>query len=933
MANGYKITRSNYTVKQRHQVLTGGVVYERDFMTTTNLGSWDSGVIPYGEGNFKMSYRAKSNVRKNPYQGQWLTTDCEEGETQYFTSDCLPVNYELGENKIKINPNYNSLLDFAYYGSCTELVKSTISNIIKAFPAELYSENGSQYGFNDNIIKNNFEINLTDEILPEGENELRYFLRRFQDYVYINNSVEYAINNAELLTKDNCGNFVLKITTDSGGALGISGITYESGLHVLLTNISTGGKIRPKQDIVDKFFTELDDFGKVLLNSSTNPRYTAVLDTPFETDNGVEIYQVAYTWPEENGWNLLIDGLEFQQYIDKLLSISEFYDEYYTNNLWRMLTHDSVKAMDIAFTNPQKDEDAEDYNIGTTRLEGLFWAIGRQFDEIKRAIDNVKNTSKISYDGNNNVPDCFLPDALELNGFEVQDISNVLNLEEKTGPLFAGVTSGYDAKTANSLFLRNLKLNAKDILSKKGTKQGIEALLGCFGLISYDMWHRFPDTVKGSIDYDYTIDEYIGVVTDSYSTKSAVDEFIDVERLNMLKISYPSDSPENVSNTLEGIPCEFKYIEENGQVTKYLIPWYDNGKEYDGNLYFQQRGGWGKHNIKDISENIEFTGYSETEKYAIVVDNLEDLKNIPATRIYDGVVAYVNNVEVDLYDVSAYKSHYFILLNKDKQYLIEEADGWQNMSLNDVHDKEKIYYLEHIVENTKGNNPHIGYGQYDDGSEYIEYLKMPLYYSIINNSEENEMFVDAAYDCNGSIKYSARAFEIDGNVKDNMKCWYFNPDIENSAVKELQKNSDEITYTAVNDETVSISSSWTAFENNSKTFDFITKTLGNSADEITCDSMINLKKTVITFRVKYSIKEEFEKFLESTILPYLRQVLPSGAMFGYDVVGIDEVNVEWEDTTGVELDDVSAIVGISGNTDVYDVILNYEDDNYSDNTN
>ncbi len=74
MASKYKINRSNYTIKQRHQLTNKGVVYERDFMTTTNLGGWDSGSIPYGESNFRIFYRPKDNARKKPRPGFWMTS-------------------------------------------------------------------------------------------------------------------------------------------------------------------------------------------------------------------------------------------------------------------------------------------------------------------------------------------------------------------------------------------------------------------------------------------------------------------------------------------------------------------------------------------------------------------------------------------------------------------------------------------------------------------------------------------------------------------------------------------------------------------------------------------------------------------------------------------------------------------------------------------
>lgn len=43
-----------------------------------------------------------------------------------------------------LKPMYHSLGDFAYYGSAVELVRASIDDIIKRFPAELY--------FSDTIV-------------------------------------------------------------------------------------------------------------------------------------------------------------------------------------------------------------------------------------------------------------------------------------------------------------------------------------------------------------------------------------------------------------------------------------------------------------------------------------------------------------------------------------------------------------------------------------------------------------------------------------------------------------------------------------------------------------------------------------------------------------------------------------------------------------
>ena len=114
MANRYRINRSNYTIRSRHQLTSGGVVYERDFMTTTNLGAWDSGSIPYGESNFRMLYRRAENVRRKSYHGTWLkpSEDCNP-VGDYWTISCTTKTGVTEETSIKLKPNYHSLLDFA----------------------------------------------------------------------------------------------------------------------------------------------------------------------------------------------------------------------------------------------------------------------------------------------------------------------------------------------------------------------------------------------------------------------------------------------------------------------------------------------------------------------------------------------------------------------------------------------------------------------------------------------------------------------------------------------------------------------------------------------------------------------------------------------------------------------------------------------------
>ena len=52
---------------------------------------------------------------------------------------------------------------------------------------------------------------------------------------------------------------------------------------------------------------------------------------------------------------------------------------------------------------------------------------------------------------------------------------------------------------------------------------------------------------------------------------------------------------------------------------------------------------------------------------------------------------------------------------------------------------EKANYLNNIVPNNIGNNPHVGYGKYDLGNEFIEYMRKPFKYSIDKNYFREDM--------------------------------------------------------------------------------------------------------------------------------------------------------------------------------------------------
>ena len=123
-------SKSDYSIKKKHVLSTMGDIYESDHLTISPMDELFSEQTPYfSSSNFKFTIRNTSNMQKKHSRGNWLMhDDCELGiDNQIWTSDCLNYTYITPETIIKLKPNYNSIKDFAYYGSARELITSTIN--------------------------------------------------------------------------------------------------------------------------------------------------------------------------------------------------------------------------------------------------------------------------------------------------------------------------------------------------------------------------------------------------------------------------------------------------------------------------------------------------------------------------------------------------------------------------------------------------------------------------------------------------------------------------------------------------------------------------------------------------------------------------------------------------------------------------------------
>lgn len=929
--NRYIKTKADFTLRKKHKSLTDGTIYETDYMTISPIESlFNEEEYVLQDSNFRFSTRTGINLQKKHKRGNWIPNGVCSGDFEtVWTIECMGSGITSDEGKIVLKPNYNSIKQFAYYGGAATLVKASVNSIILYFPAELYITSEpckatklTDYGMGSNgleyvelpgnlkKVKNDYSINIDYTNVNENDvyNPMRYFCLHWADYeIESDGSVEdvtgwSSTSHTEEICDENGRKNYAKIAD-----VKINAYDFEVwrdfntnkkiiGYKGSKTNVS----IRPKRDIIEQYFSGLDDFEKLLLNRESNPKYTAKFITPRQSDTGFTYTFEDYTWPILYGdYTPELEGAAFDIYYRKLITLAEYHDEWDSDNMWRSMTHEAIKNLDWTFFR-KNGETTEDMSfIDNTRVEPILKIWGRNFDDIKRFIDNIKACNTVTYDGKNNIPDYFLTDALEIGGWETQ----VLNLSTdpycRTDVLYSGMTRGYSSSDVDVEFLRRLKLNSHYILRSKGTRHGIEALLALFGLTTDD----------------YTITEHVAIADgkgpyepfapdDGSSTNGNIIYPLarDVITLNKSRNGYFG---KHGFEELGGIPVNIVTLSDDNGSVSYVVPWYESEKKYDGGLYFQMNGGWGKRKRKQISLGIapdvtEISNdriYDETETYLHFVDTLDGMLELATDDRRKNDVCYVTDISDiiskgykdengEVEDISDF-SHYFILKDEKIPFIIGYNEntrtfGWKNVPESAIlagqsDDSKVVLYLESIENETEGNNPHIGYGYYDEGNEYLDRMGEIFYHGLRNK----EFTSYSSEDCEKIRDYG---FEI-SKEEDNGKCWYFADD-RDTLLNEIEAtDSGETKF-----------SSTGLPEYDTYDYETVNPEGGDMHGEAAANSVVNIKNIEIEFKMPSKFVEEFKKFITEKVLFYLKQIIPATCIFSYFFEGeeIDDPEPEPE---------------------------------------
>lgn len=765
-------SHSNYVLKSKHQNVNDGTIYERDITTIGGVNQFSKGMTPiYRSNNFIISVRndtGSTNVYNN---SKWeKSTSASTIWTLENVSGMTSNNDDSNDVKIVLKQDYYDFCDFAYYGSLSELFRASVTDILDRFPGELYCTSNNIYYTTYETIN---QETIEDSVILGGEDlynldnpfgiDIYSLSKHGEDANPLKFFADEGYKNYQIITKDGKTSDITswepkEFSDNTCKGANICNVLLNKSINIsvyvgdddkifyMCDKSLEGMHIRPKEEFISEFYNKCDNFQKLIMNRKSTPLYKAVFSVLKENEYGFYRDFETFVFPTTfGGYNIIANDYGFSDYTKRLADIGEFYDNRVSDNIYRSMTHEAIKNFDWTYTKEYTQGDEEEYVFGGQKIQKALRVIGREFDEIKSYIDNIKNIRKLSYDERSNMPDYFLKYSLDSDGWDIKlpypyegtvdkdenectftissqdnivkpyssslieddmnkygffmykgdidDEANNLdipNIYSGTDYHFAsaidksGNTSGstwYRCTTRNRIkpytsdkeysyhdmsneFLRRLRLNSKYIWRHKGTVEGIEMILGMFGLKS----KRFCDLSNKGFDADYEISEY------SWSTEPIEDKWDCLHNMyyfdwvNSTKnivydyrgtSEYTDASASSDYVSYQGLLVGYKDVGNEELKRRFLYPNFNKDEKYDGDPYFQMKGGWQNKVYENGNKkyyfqfNEDFTNiiksdtkpiYKETVKSIKSVNTLSDLLSISIGDTFDGDICFVSSI-------------------------------------------------------------------------------------------------------------------------------------------------------------------------------------------------------------------------------------------------------------------------------------------------
>ena len=535
------------------------------------------------QGNFEFTTSIVEKVNRNFHIGAFSAP---------ISLDTLNIGSVLESRAIiakefRVYPNFDlsEVTRFSLYGSLSKRLSTSIQKIINYFPAaiEVYNINyDMSTGYTainavyDNVedlttfevdidkIRNPFgidySVNATRNIslLDYNVTYLRNLTTYYKDYSVYINDVEYPVMFFK--PSDSLVTGVLDIT--------VSGNPFSGNAQSVDTLI-----IRPNDYYSDKALIEpFDEVEKFLLNRLITPQYTAVFQTPRQSEDGTTYIEAnSVTWPLDGFWNLDIRTIAFDNYLTTISDIAESFDASRTNLVTRFLTTESFKEFD---TEDQK-------------VQKILSIYGRSFDEVKKFIDTLAYMNSVNYNIGNDIPSQLLKNLAETLGWRINvspiTTENFLDsiFGNKSKIEYPGFSRANTPTELNYQFYRNLILNSAYLFKSKGTRRSIEFLLRLVGAPEALVEFNENIYIAGQrINLDEFNEKYIQISGGTYSEELPVYDTNTV--FSILGNPYTGFTTESVNTDVDTTIDDYP-IDSEG---------YPMAPTNSENFFFQKGAGW-----------------------------------------------------------------------------------------------------------------------------------------------------------------------------------------------------------------------------------------------------------------------------------------------------------------------------------------------------
>jgi hypothetical protein len=454
----------------------------------------DGGTPLFTMGNFTITTNLSPKNNKIYNQGTY---------SSFYTLHSLgtlidSINIQKTE-KAGLNLDITDPLSYVWYGSSSELIRTSVEYIKNQFPAAIYVDNkvGSITG--NNITNYSYDSIKDESIFTVNS---KYFINPFG----IKYTKDSAITGTEIEDNPlrNLTNQYKNYTIEHSGItkdiIGFSGSIQTTNSYVVITvkgnpfpeitglNFSQYSFLNPTYDgsipyfikpnitKQEDFFASLNNLETNLLSRGTLPIYTSTFSVPEITDEGVIVHtQKILTFPVlSDGYNLnFFDGL-YITYLDEITKIGGDLDETKTDIIKRKFVADVITGFD---TIPRGDGD--NLVLDGAKATKLIRIYGVSFDEVKKYINGIKFAHVITYGKKDNTPDSLVKDLADMLGLYTQFGST------RQGRIITPFLSNLNLEQIDIVLFRRLILNVAWLWKSKGARKAIEFLFRFIGARNY----------------------------------------------------------------------------------------------------------------------------------------------------------------------------------------------------------------------------------------------------------------------------------------------------------------------------------------------------------------------------------------------------------------------------------------------------------------